>query len=214
MDTRLLDVRDKNKYWEYLNEAAEAIRVGEIVAFPTETVYGLGVNAQLEEAVKNLYAVKQRPQEKEFARIIGDLNEIDWLLERVKARHPSALFTNRLIERFWPGPLTFVFSGYDDKDIGIRFPDHKVAQDLVRLSRVPVLATSANISGNPPAINAQEVMATMGGKIKIIVDGGPCPLKVPSTVVKISIDSCKILRIGAITEEAINECTKEFLVTR
>lgn len=217
MDTRLLNVKDKGRYWGYLAEAAEALRSGDIVAFPTETVYGLGVNAQDDGAIKSLYALKQRPQEKEFARIIGDLEEIDWLLEKVEA--PA----HRLIERFWPGPLTIVFSGYDGvvaptggkkKDIGIRFPDHKVARDLIRLSKVPVLATSANISGGLPAINAQEVVATLGGKIKIVLDDGPCRLKVPSTVVKISLGSYKILRVGAISEEAINECLKEYLVTK
>lgn len=208
MDTRLLNVKDTYRYHEYLREAAEALRSGEVVAFPTETVYGLGVNAQDEKAVKGLYALKQRPQEKEFARIIGDLEEINWLLGRVEAP------VHQLIERFWPGPLTIVFSGYNGKDIGVRFPDHKVAQDIVRLSRVPVLATSANVSGTPPATSAQEVMTTMGGKIKIVLDGGPCRLKVPSTVVKISPGSYKILRIGAIPEEAINECLKEYLITQ
>lgn len=218
MDTRLLDVRDKDRYGEYLQEAAEALRSGEIVAFPTETVYGLGVNAQDGGAVKNLYAVKQRPQEKEFARIICSLEEIDWLLGQVEAP------VHQLIERFWPGPLTIVFSGYDGvvsasggpgdkkKDIGVRFPDHKVAQELVRLSGVPVLATSVNISGGPPATSAREVLVTMGGKIRLVLDGGPCRLKTPSTVVKISKGSYQILRIGAIPEEAINECLKEHLI--
>ena len=200
MNARLLDIKDKDRYRDYLQEAAEALRSGEIVAFPTETVYGLGVNAQDEGAVKDLYAVKQRPQEKEFARIICNLEEIDWLLGQVEDP------VHQLIERFWPGPLTIVFSGYDKKDIGVRFPDHKVAQDLVRLSGVPVLATSVNISGGPPATSAGEVLATMGGKIKIVLDGGPCRLKTPSTVVKISKGSYQILRIGAIPEEAINEC--------
>ncbi|MFN3466764.1 MAG: L-threonylcarbamoyladenylate synthase [Candidatus Brocadiales bacterium] len=204
MDTRLLNVKDKARYLEYLKEAAEALRSGEVVAFPTETVYGLGVNAQDEKAVKGLYALKQRPQEKEFARIICSLGEIGPLIAQ------AGPLVQRLIERFWPGPLTIVFSGYDDKDIGIRFPDHKVAQDIVRLSKVPVLATSANVSGTPPAISAQEVMTALGGKIKIVLDGGPCRLKTPSTVVKISPGSYKILRVGAIPEETINECLASY----
>lgn len=215
METRLLDVRNKDRYWEYLQEAAKGLKSGQIVAFPTETVYGLGVDAQNVEAVKNLYAIKQRPQEKEFARIIGDLEEIKWLLEKLETPAHS------LIRRFWPGPLTIVFSGYNGKDIGIRFPDHKIACDLVRLSKVPVLATSANISGSPPAVNAQEVMATMGGKIEIVLDGGPCPLKIPSTVIKISLSQAgsaaspyEILRTGTVSEEAINECLKECLMIR
>ena len=206
MNARLLDIKDKDRYRDYLQEAAEALRSGEIVAFPTETVYGLGVNAQDEKAVKNLYSIKRRPQEKEFARIICNLEEIDWLLGQVEDP------VHQLIERFWPGPLTIVFSGYDGKDIGVRFPDHKVAQDLVRLSGVPVLATSVNISGGPPATSAREVMATMGGKIRLVLDGGPCRLKTPSTVVKISKGFYQILRTGAITEEAINECMKGHLI--
>ncbi len=211
MEAKLLDLKDKDRYWGYLEEAAKAIKAGEVVAFPTETVYGLGVNGQLERAVKNLYSVKQRPQEKEFQQLIADLGEVKWLLDRFKGS-PSEILVNKLIERFWPGPLTIVFFGYNGKDIGIRFPDHKVALDLVRLSGVLVLGTSANISGSPPATSAQEVMDTLGKRVRIILDGGPCRLRTPSTVLKISLESYEILRVGAISEEVIKECLKECLI--
>ncbi len=201
MGTRLLDTHDTSHYRDYLNSAAEALKSGDLVAFPTETVYGIGVNAQNNEAVSRLYDVKNRPHEKEFARLISTREEFCELVESM----PSS--ARVLAEEFWPGPLTIVFSGPDKKDIGVRFPRHKVAQDLIRLAGVPVLATSANLSGRAPATDASRVLEYFGGKIGIVLDGGASELGRPSTVVKVAQESCiVILREGAITEERIMDC--------
>lgn len=215
MNTKLLDIKDIGHYWDYLGEAAQALREGELVAFPTETVYGLGANAQSKEAVARLYEVKQRPQEKELARLISDIEELGPLLEGL----PVA--ARILMREFWPGPLTIVIRDPDGRDVGIRLPDHKVARDLIRMAGVPILATSANLSGRPPAIDAQGVMESFSGKVKILLDGGPSSLKVPSTVVKVTHEACPsvapkelwrachILRLGAIPKERIFDCLKK-----
>ncbi len=200
MHTRILDTRDTNHYRDYLNAAAEALNRGDLVAFPTETVYGIGANAQNEEAVARLYAVKNRPREKEFARLISSREEISELADDMP---PYAAV---LAEEFWPGPLTIVFTGPDKKDIGVRLPRHRVAQDLIRLAGVPVVATSANLSGRAPATGASRVLEYFGGKISIVLDGGTSELERPSTVVKVTRESCEILREGAISEERIMDC--------
>ena len=200
IDTKLLDVKDATHYRNHLNAAAEALRRGELVAFPTETVYGLGANGQDTDAVMRLYDVKGRPRNKEFARIISGTEEIRGLIESMP------LYARILAEEFWPGPLTIVFSSPGKNDIGIRFPRHKVAQDLIRMAGVPVIATSANISGKPPATDAQKALEYFRGRIGIILDGGPSTIKAPSTVVKVTQDSCTVLREGAVSKEEIMSC--------
>lgn len=200
VQTKLLDTKDITHYQDSINTAAQVLKGGELVIFPTETVYGIGANARDEGAVAMLYAVKRRPREKEFAYLISSLSEVTRLLSHIP---PCARL---LMEELWPGPLTIVLPGPQGKDVGIRFPAHKVAQDLIREAGVPVLATSANISGMPPATDAQEAQRYFDGKISIILDGGPCAVKIPSTVVKVMEDSYTILREGAIPAEKISSC--------
>ncbi|MEE9584328.1 MAG: L-threonylcarbamoyladenylate synthase [Candidatus Brocadiales bacterium] len=199
MHTKLLDTKDITCYRKNLNTAAEALKSGEVVAFPTETVYGIGVNAQDGDAVAMLHDVKNRPRDKEFAHLISDLEEISGLVD-------MHLYAKILVKRFWPGPLTIVFSEPGKKDVGVRFPRHKVAQVLVRLAGVPVLATSANVSGKPPATDAQKVLEYFGNRIEIILDGGPSTMKTPSTVVKVTRGACVLLREGAIPKKRIMSC--------
>ncbi|MCB7128255.1 MAG: L-threonylcarbamoyladenylate synthase [Candidatus Brocadiales bacterium] len=200
MHTKLFDTKDITHYRDNINKAAAALRKGELVAFPTETVYGIGANARDRDAVATLYDVKHRPRGKEFAHLISSPDDIRNLVENVP------VYATILMKEFWPGPLTIVFSNTGKSDIGIRFPGHKVAQDLVRQAGVPLVATSANVSGNPPATDAQKVREYFSGKVAIILDGGPSTIKTPSTVVKVSQDSCVVLREGAIPEERIINC--------
>lgn len=200
MDTKLLDTKDISNYTTHVNSAAEALRQGELVAFPTETVYGIAVNAQMAGAVASLYDVKNRPREKEFAYLISGLGDIRDLVEHIP------FYAQVLMREFWPGPLTIVFSSAGRRDVGVRFPGHKVAQDLIMGAGVPLLATSANVSGKPPATDAQKVLEYFGGRLAIILDDGPSDLQTPSTVVKVTQDSCVILREGAIREEQITNC--------
>lgn len=187
-------------YWDHLETAAEALKRGELVVFPTETVYGIGADAQNADAVARLYAVKGRQRNKECARLISDMEEIGDIVKDMPH------YARILAEEFWPGPLTIVFTGPGGRDVGIRFPRHKVAQDLIKLCSVPIVATSANVSGKPPATDAQKALEYFRGRIGTILDGGPSTIKAPSTVVKVTEDSCTVLREGGVSKEEIMSC--------
>ncbi|HHT9127117.1 MAG TPA: L-threonylcarbamoyladenylate synthase [Candidatus Brocadiia bacterium] len=197
-----------------IEEAANALRNGNLVAFPTETVYGLGANADDTEAVARLYEVKQRPREKQISLLVCSLDGVKLWVQTIP---PNAKL---LMETFWPGPLTIVLPGRTDRnvcptikggnEVGLRFPDSKVAQDIVRLAKVPVVATSANISGMPPPINAEQVIRDLSGRIELILDGGVTCLQAPSTVVRVtSADAVEVVRIGVISMEMVYDCLKQ-----
>lgn len=184
----------------YVLEAAELIRKGELVAFPTETVYGLGANGLDPEAVKKIFKVKGRPQDNPLILHIGDLDQLDELIDEELDD-----WTRDLLTRIWPGPITFIFkksklvpdivtAGGDT--VAIRMPSNEVALDLLQHTGVPVAAPSANLSGRPSPTNAYDVMEDMDGKIAMIIDGGFCPLGVESTVVDLTELPPVILRPG------------------
>ncbi|MBI3153543.1 MAG: threonylcarbamoyl-AMP synthase [Chloroflexi bacterium] len=213
MDTKVLRLDDES-YALSIEEAANALRNGNLVAFPTETVYGLGANADDTEAVARLYEVKQRPREKQIGLLVCSLDGVKLWVQTIP---PNAKL---LMERFWPGPLTIVLPGRTDRnvcptikggnEVGLRFPDSKVAQDIVRLAKVPVVATSANISEMPPPINAEQVIRDLSGRIELILDGGVTCLQAPSTVVRVtSANRVEIIRIGVISRKMIYNCLKQ-----
>lgn len=213
MDTKVLRLDDES-YALSIEEAANALRNGNLVAFPTETVYGLGANADDTEAVARLYEVKQRPREKQISLLVCSLDGVKLWVQTIP---PNAKL---LMETFWPGPLTIVLPGRTDRnvcptikggnEVGLRFPDSKVAQDIVRLAKVPVVATSANISGMPPPINAEQVIRDLSGRIELILDGGVTCLQAPSTVVRVtSADAVEVVRIGVISMEMVYDCLKQ-----
>lgn len=173
-----------------LDEAIRILRSGGVVAFPTETVYGVGA---LPEYCERLFHVKARPRHK----------EIPWLIAGLAAA-PFALppLGRRLAERFWPGPLTLVVPG-PDGSIGLRAPDHPLARALLVALGRPLAVTSANLSGRPPARTAEEVNRALAGRVDLVLDGGPAPGGTPSTVVRIGPDGVELLREGAIAWPAI-----------
>lgn len=224
MDTRVLHLEDDASVRiRRIEEAASALRDGKLVAFPTETVYGLGANADDAEAVARLYKVKQRPKEKPLALLIYSLESVKLWVQIIP---PNAKL---LMDTFWPGPLTIVLPSRTDRDVcptiksgdvcpavrsgnevGLRFPDSKVAQDIVRLADVPVVATSANVSGMPSPISAEQVIRGFGGKIELILDGGVTPLQAPSTVVRVSsTGEVGIIRAGVISKKMVYDCLKQ-----
>ena len=180
-----------------LNEAAAIIRGGGLVAFPTETVYGLGADATNPHAIERLNHVKGRPPDKPYS---WHLHSVDQLRQWVPHVPPVA---ERLITRFWPGPLTIVLPSRGGRTIGFRLPDHSIATAFLRACRVPVAAPSANRSGFPPSLDAPEVVAAFDGAIDGIVDGGPTRLGCESTVVEIIGDRVEIRRVGAIAAASI-----------
>ncbi|MBR2889750.1 MAG: threonylcarbamoyl-AMP synthase [Oscillospiraceae bacterium] len=186
--------------------AAEIIKNGGLVAIPTETVYGLGANGLDENAVREIFRVKGRPQDNPLILHITGPEDI----ERFAHGVPQAAYT--LAEKFWPGPLTMVLparanvprrttGGLDT--VGLRCPDCDVTREIIRLAGVPIAAPSANISGKPSTTTAQHVLDDHEGKIPLIVDGGPCRVGVESTIVDLTGRRPRLLRPGGIGPEEL-----------
>ena len=194
---------------EVIRQAAQFIRNGGIVAFPTETFYGLAALATDRQAVERLYLVKRRPVHKSFSLLIANSAELHTYIETFP---PKA---HRLTTRFWPGPLTLVFTaskhlpsnltGSTGK-IGVRISSHPVAQALVRAVGEPITATSANRSGSPSCCSPDEVAAQLDGEVEAVLDGGLTPGGKASTIADVTTCPPKILRVGAIEPQEIFAC--------
>ena len=203
METKLIRIEDRNPVSpEALKEAAAVIRAGGLVAFPTETVYGLGANALDADAARKIYAAKGRPSDNPLIAHIADMEGLTPLVTEI----PES--ARKLAEAFWPGPMTLILnksSLIPDTTSGglstvaIRMPSDPIAQMLIRLSGVPIAAPSANTSGRPSPTKASHVMEDMAGKIEMIIDGGPVRVGVESTIVDLTGRIPAILRPGAIT---------------
>lgn len=202
MTTEILKPTDENLF-----RAGQMIKRGEIVAFSTETVYGLGAKAFDVDACKKIYAAKNRPADKPLSLHVATFEMIEQIAE-------ISSVAEKLIEKFLPGPLTIIlpkknivpdFVTCNSKSVGVRFPNNKLAQDLIKIAGVPVAASSANISGKNPPTTAQEVFDNLNGRLEIILDGGKCDVGISSTVLDISTGVPKILRQGSISADSINE---------
>jgi L-threonylcarbamoyladenylate synthase len=189
---------------EAIARALEILHSGGLVAFPTDTVYGLGSLAFDAEAIASIYTAKDRPIEKAIPVLIGDMDELD----QVALDIPD--IGRRLASRFWPGPLTILFPKKQDlpeavsatATVGLRVPDHEIARALLRAAG-PMAVTSANVSGQASPTTAAEVFAQLGGRIELIIDGGKTPGGVPSTLVDCTGNEIRVLREGPITEEEL-----------
>lgn len=200
------NVREKN-----IKRAAKLIRSGKLVAFPTETVYGLGANVFDERAVKEIFRVKGRPQDNPLIVHIHSLKQLHRLVKSVPMRFWL------LAEHFMPGPLTILLNKSDIvpmavtaglSTVAIRMPSHKVARALLKEVSVPVVAPSANLSGRPSPTRAEHVRDDLNGAIAAILDGGPCDVGVESTVLDIAKKTPVILRPGAVTKEQLEAVLK------
>lgn len=204
-DTQILTTSPEN-----LTKAADLLRNGELVAFPTETVYGLGANAHDGKAIAKIYEAKERPS---FNPLISHGSSLEMLL-------PEAEFDDRalsLADKFWPGPLTMILprkatSKISDlacaglPTVALRVPSHKVAIDLIAAAGVPIAAPSANTSGGLSPTAPHHVLASLGGKLPVILAGGATQYGLESTVVDLSGDDVVVVRAGAITAEEIADC--------
>jgi tRNA threonylcarbamoyl adenosine modification protein (Sua5/YciO/YrdC/YwlC family) len=205
MNTRVFKARvdDRGRlHFPERDEAAACLARGGIVAFPTETVYGLGANMAIPSALDRLCALKQRPPDKPFSLHVASRED---LYRYVKAVPGRAV---RLMHRFWPGPVTLVLPTNDGKALGVRFPANQVAVELIRLAGVPVVAPSANVSGEEPACDAAQVMGTFMGKVDVIIDGGTTELKQSSTVVSFAGDGPEVLREGIVTRDMVERTVR------
>ena len=181
--------------------AAEQLRRGLPVALPTDTVYGVGVLPFDAAAIDRIYAIKGRPAEKGIPVLLGDVADVAYVAGILP---PAAA---ALMAHFWPGPLTLVVPRSPDlpanlspdDTVAVRVPDHAVARALIRAAGGAVAATSANVSGQPPALTADEVLAALSGRVAAVLDDGPSPGGVASTVVDCTVDPPLIRRAGPLT---------------
>lgn len=181
-----------------LARAAELLRAGQVVAFPTDTVYGVGVSTAHPDRLGALFELKRRPLDRRIPILLADLSQVaSTFLVDDRAR--------ALADRFWPGALTLVLPGPDGASQAFRAPDHPVALDLIRASG-PIFATSANISDEPDTLGADEVLiafATSQDGLAGVVDGGEVPGGVASTVLDLTVSPARVLRPGPITGDAL-----------
>ena len=205
--TRVLHINQHNTL-EVCRFAGEVIKRGGLVAFPTETVYGLGADALNQQAVKNIFNAKERPADNPLIVHVSSTDEV----KRVAKNIPK--IAQALMDAFWPGPLTLVLprknivpdvttGGLDT--VAVRMPDHLVALGLIREAGVPVAAPSANTSGKPSPTTAQHVMDDLGGRIDMIIDGGRVVIGVESTVIDVTGKIPVLLRPGGVGIEELQE---------
>ncbi len=191
-----------------ITAAAELLRAGELVAFPTETVYGLGANALSDDAVRRAYEVKGRPADNPMIVHVHSIAQARELMQE-----EPQLFAE-LANEFWPGPLTLIVrhnaavpdvvtAGLDT--LALRIPDHKVTRLLLREAGIPVAAPSANISGRPSPTNARMVYQDFQGRIAAVLDGGECSVGIESTVLDLTSREPVILRPGTVTREDLED---------
>lgn len=196
-NTKIFDSTHKS-----IAQCAELLKIGEVCAIPTETVYGLAGNALNPYAIKKIFEAKGRPSDNPLIVHIADIEMLKVLAKDI----PTIAF--KLAKEFWPGPLTMVLkknsiipdetSGGLDT-VGIRMPSHKTARDIIRACGLPLAAPSANSSGKPSPTTAKHVLDDLNGKIPAIIDGGSCAVGVESTVISFENDSIRILRPGFIS---------------
>jgi len=193
METLVLDaLKDAD-----VQTVARLLRERKLVAFPTETVYGLGARADDERAVERIFQLKHRPRDRELTLLIPRPEAA------VEHAGPLGRTAQALADRFWPGPLTLVVPDGAGGQVGLRCPDCEVTRNMLNLAGVPVVAPSANLSGERPARTAGEVLDVFGGKIEAVLDGGPARLGTASTVVRVDEEGAEILREGALSREQI-----------
>jgi len=193
---------------EAMERAVEVLQRGGLVAFPTDTVYGVGAPAFDAQAVARLYQAKERPGGKAIPLLLADVADLSTVAD------PIPPLAGRLAARFWPGPLTLVLrkravvpdvvtAGGDS--VAVRVPDHPAARGLIAALGAPLAASSANRSGQPSPITAEEVVVQLGGRVDLILDGGPCPGGMPSTVLDLTVNPPAVLRPGPVSAEEIKQ---------
>lgn len=195
-----------------LIEAADVLKNGGLVAFPTETVYGIGANALEIDVVKKIYEAKGRPSDNPLIVHVGDAEEVKLYVSEI----PEIAYP--LMEAFWPGPLTMIFKKNDRipseitgglATVAIRVPAHKIAREIIRLSGLPIAAPSANISGKPSPTIASHVIEDLSGRVDMIVDGGDANIGLESTVLDLTGTVPMILRPGGITKAMLESVVGE-----
>ena len=210
--TVVLTVDPENPSSEAISQAACTINQGGLVAFPTETVYGLAADALNPEALRRVYEVKGRPENKPLPVQVSSKADIEALVTEMPVE--AAI----LIEKYFPGPLTIVLHASERVSdivtagtgkVGIRMPDHRVPLALIAAAGTPIVAPSANPSGKPSPVSAQEVYDYLSGKIDMILDAGTSQLKIASTVIDMTVSPFVVIREGAISEQQLRSAVDQ-----
>jgi len=191
-----------------LSKAGEVLSYGGTIAFPTESFYGLGVDATNEKAIKQIFELKLRSSDQPLLLLISSVDDLDKIVEEI----PGA--AGKLIKQFWPGGLTIVFKAAQEISplitastgkVGIRLSSHPAATALAETLGKPITGTSANISGQPACSTAFDVFESLGNKVNLILDGGKTQGSLGSTIIDVTVDPPRILREGMITREIIEK---------
>ena len=202
---------------EEIEEAAQEIKNGNLVLFPTETVYGIGANALDEVAVKKIFKAKGRASDNPLIVHICNIEMLEKIVKEITD------IEKRLIEKFWPGPLTIIFDRKSEEiipnvvtaglnTVGIRMPSNKIAKKLIEKAEVPIAAPSANVSGKPSGTNVEDIIEELQDKVEYILDGGSTDIGLESTVIRVENNQINILRPGKITKEELEEVVKNVQV--
>ena len=216
MKTEILDLRKGNED-SNIRRAAELLKMGKVVAIPTETVYGLAASAYNDEAIKNIFIAKGRPQDNPLIVHISDLD----MLNKVAKNIPDIAF--KLAEKFWPGPFTMVLEKNDSiaksvtgglSTIAVRLPENEIARRVIKEANLPLAAPSANISGKPSPVTAEHVISDLSGKIDAVLCSTASSVGVESTVVSLSTNPPRLLRPGAVTPEQLLEYIPNLVVDK
>ena len=209
---QIFKINQKRPERNLIEKAAKIIKKGGLVAFPTETVYGLGANAFNKKAIRKIFKVKRRPMDNPIIIHIADFIDLKKMAKRVPRE------AKILAKKFWPGPLTLVIFKKkivpDEvtagaKTVAIRMPKNKIALELIEKSRVPIAAPSANLAGRPSPTTAQHVFEDLGDKIDLILDGGKTKIGVESTVLDLTVNPPLILRPGGLNLENLKQVLKD-----
>lgn len=212
METRFIKIEDIHQDEQHINEAGQIIKDGGLVAFPTETVYGLGGDALNKDSSMKIYSAKGRPSDNPLIVHICDWKDLEHIVSYI----PDS--AKALADRFWPGPLTMIFQKSEVvpsettgglNTVAVRFPKDDIALAFIRAAGGYVAAPSANTSGRPSPTSGQYVYEDMNGKIEMILDGGTCQIGLESTIVDLTEDTPVILRPGYVTEEMLQEVLDE-----
>lgn len=207
MNTKVIIIDENNINKNSIDEAGKVIREGGLVAFPTETVYGLGANALDKNAVRKIFAAKGRPQDNPLIVHVADFNIKPYVKNMTN-------IAEELVQRFWPGPLTIILNKSELipdvtsaglKSIGLRMPSNIIAKELIHSAGVPIAAPSANISGKPSPTEVSRCIEDLEGKIDFILGGGRSEVGLESTIVDCTVDPPCVLRPGGITLQMLRE---------